>query len=629
MKEEKILRRNIALGFFILILIALIPAISVFKVSSSTLSTKGDMIPSFLNRTTSINITVVIDSTFDQTIDFEDLLAAYETKYSSRSSLNYTGIYNLNLEYRYLTNQEHNDFITYLQSTQNVGGPNGYEINTSVTFPEEDDEFIIEKEGVAFNATDTILWLADNFWNQKKNEYSLFLFNLTGMDAESGLPHWWLNKPVDIDTNSVPLELLELAGCSVSTLTYGSQVPAWGGWRYPIHFIDLSAEYWMGEFLKARNESPLSWNDPSSSYNHLLTNLSDFGNPVNVSDVLFLPWLESWVNDFILGIYRESVMGKRMNDYYFQISENISVQTLVINNWSEHQDNDEVSWLIHDDRIDAEFSRAFPWIDFEVTTTWKDLSDFPSLEEEIAKYISFDTFDGKGEIELFTGFSDYCRQTLFPSVFDYTAADRVLPSLILLFDNITSVGFSFGEDQIMGLDSTLFFRQDGVTPDAGLSSWILHEVGHSIGVSHPFDGFTKKTWGDYPEMGMGSMFTSSIMTYNHQVPEFSIYDTNAIGHATSDYYLAPAEWYASELKEFSGIKSSTSFEDVLTLLHQAQDAQKNWNYSGAIFLAKEALASLADLYESATPTTTPSWTALLLLLSLFVLLPWRQRKKKS
>ena len=461
MKEEKILQRKIVLGFFILLLFALIPVISIFKVSSSTLSTKRVMIPEVLSRTTSINVTVVIDSAFDQTIDFEDLLAVYETKYSSRSPLNYGGYYNLNLEYRYLTNQEHNDFITYLQSTQNVGGPNGYEINTSVTFPEEDDEFIIEKEGVAFNATDTILWLADNFWNQKKNEYSLFLFNLTDMDSESGLPHWWLNKPVDIDTNSVPLELLELTGCSVSTLTYGSQVPAWGGWRYPIHFIDLSAEHWMGEFLKARNESPLSWNDPPSSYDHLLKNLSDFGNPVNISDVHFLPWLESWVNDFILGIYRESVMDI---PGCFQISDNISVQTLVINNWSEHQDNDEISWLIHEDRIDAELSRAFPWKDFEVTATWKDLSDFPSLEEEIARCITFDTFDGKGEIELFTGFSDYCRDTLFPSVFDYTAADLVLPSLILLFDN-TSLsnggrrieGISFGNYQIMGLDSKLFF----------------------------------------------------------------------------------------------------------------------------------------------------------------------------
>ena len=430
----------------LLLLLSLTPVVSILMVSSSTLSKEEALILYPPVRTSTINLTVIIDSTFDQTIDFEDLLADYETIYSSRSLLGCRGNYLLDLEYRYLTNQEHNKLITYLQSTKNVSGSNGYEINTSATIAEASEEFLIEKGGVAFNATDTILWLADNLWNQKKNEYSLFLFNLTEFDIESGLHHWWLYEPYNIDTHSVPLEFSYFAGAIQYSQPYGHQVPAWGGWRYPIHFIDFSAEHWMGDFLRFVNESPFFWYMPTSVFNHLLKNLSDFGTPVNVSDVNFLSWLESWVKDFIIGIYRESVMGN-----YIKIADTVSAQTLVINNWSTHLDNNEISWLIHDDLIDGEFSRAFPWIEFEVSTTWKFLSDFPGLEEEIAKCIVYDTYDGKLEIEISTLLATYCRQTLFPSIFDYTAADLVLPSLILLFDNMSLThsgdrfhGFSFG-----------------------------------------------------------------------------------------------------------------------------------------------------------------------------------------
>jgi hypothetical protein len=592
-------------GSFVLVVFLLTPVISLFIVNGSTLASDRVLIPDEFLRTTSINVSIIIDSTFDPTIDFESLLAAYEAKYSSKSPLQSRGEYILDLEYRDLTTQEHSDFLTYLRSTQHVGEPNGYEINSSITIPEEGDQFIIEKVGVAFNATDTILWLVDNLWNQKMNQYSLFLFNLTDVDIESGLPHWWLYEPFDIDTNSVPLELsFDDRGIDYS-LTYGRQVPAWGGWRYPIHFIDLSAEQWMGEFFRTLNEpsNPLSWGDPLSSYNHLLKNLSDFSTPADVSDVAFLSWLETWINDYIFGIYRDAV-----SSYRFKVSENISVQNLVLNNWSEYQNNDEISWLVHDDLIDAEFSRAFPWIDFEVTTTWKKFSDFPSLEERIAKVIGFDTFDGTPELEIeSTGFATYCQNTFFPSVFDYSAADLVLPSLIFLFDNMTLthegtryIGYPFSSWSLMGLESSFVFRKDGVTPDIGLSSLILHEIGHCFGLRHPFDG---RTASEEYQLGWGSVFTHTIMTYFHQVPDFSIYDTNAIGHATSDYYLAPAEWYASELMKISGINSSTSFVDALNLLHHAQDAQQDWNYSGAIPLAKEAHRLLKALYTENTATS--------------------------
>lgn len=596
-------------------LVSIILCLFIGSISLSNISLgEPNSLPYIISRESTINVKIIIDSTFDSTIDFEGLLTDYETLYSSKSRLPYKGKYSLNLEYQYLTIQEHSDFTTYLESTQIQGEPNGYEINSSRTIMESED-LLMEKTGEAFNATDTLLWLADHLWDQKWNEYSLFLFNLTDIDTMSGLPHWWLYYPIDIDTNSPPLEIAQIVGINQEVpLKYGRQVPAWGGWKFPIHFIDLSSKFWIGSLLSMINESPFSWNWPSSSYHHLTHTFSDFGTPVNVSDLNFLMWIESWLNDFILGIYRDSVMG-----YHYNIAESVYIPNLVINNWSTTP-----SWLIHDNLIEMELSRAFPWMTFEVETRWKTFSDFPELESKVNKSINYNTSDSKPELEISTSLPSFCRDFLFPFEYNYSAADLISPSLIFLLNNMSLsyngdrvVGYSYDwGGQILGIESPAAYLNDGVTPDRGLSALILHEVGHTLGLRHPYDGSTPQ---NIYELGFASMFTHTLMTFFHDVSEFSVYDINALGHATSDFYLAPAEWYASEMELISEVNSSIKFENALEILHQAQDAQEQWNYTSSISLAKEALTILEELYESATTadsTTNASNSFLLLLLSL-------------
>jgi hypothetical protein len=156
--------------------------------------------------------------------------------------------------------------------------------------------------------------------------------------------------------------------------------------------------------------------------------------------------------------------------------------------------------------------------------------------------------------------------------------------------------------QILGIEPFNIYRNDGMTPDKGLSSLILHEVGHSLGLPHPHDCYTIQN--SYYELGYGSLFTDTLMTYFHEVSQFSGSDTNTLGHPTSDYYLAPAEWYASELKAISSLNSSIEYLNAISILQHAQETQLNWNYSSSIVLAREALRLLKDLYESIPPPTT-------------------------
>ncbi|MFX0211445.1 MAG: hypothetical protein ACFFDT_36035, partial [Candidatus Hodarchaeota archaeon] len=327
-------------------------------------------------RLSTINVQIVIDSTFNPAINFEEMLAEYAHTYGSNSPLSYKGKYNLTLTYDYLTEIDHQMFVSYLKSIANVNGPNGYMVNTSVTTLEEVDNLFVEQSGVALNATATLYWLANNLWDQTPNRYTLFLFNLTDIDRDYGLEHWFMIHPRDLDTNNTVVEFGDET-YKYNEFVHGWQVPAWGGIKaYPLHFIDFSAQNWYGDLLDFWYQTAV-WK--TTCYSHLQKSLNDWGTPMNVTDTAFLAWLETWINDFIENVFSEPLA--TYGPGYFKVGKTCSVQILVINNDTANLSNEQLQWTIHDEHMKNEFEKAFNWIDFSVGTRWRNLSEYPALAE--------------------------------------------------------------------------------------------------------------------------------------------------------------------------------------------------------------------------------------------------------
>jgi hypothetical protein len=533
-----------------------------------------------------IKIKFVIDSSFDPSIDFQTLLKGYEWKaFDVNSHYNYSGRYYLDLSYSRLSGANHMSLVDFLTSIAHVGQPNGYSLNETATYLYSEENALIEDTGVAFNASDTVEWIANNLWDQTLNQYTLFLLNLTEFDITYGVEHWYSVQCDNLDTNATILQ--ENSNAGIISAEYGKQVSAWGGLKdYPIHFIDFSARNWWGDYIKELGYAP-------SAYRHLQKILQDFSNPINVLDSEFRYWLESWIDDFILGLFIEPLAEWDPEGEYFKIADSISLPIIICNNLTMNHNMNNLSWIVHKDLIENELENSFTWIDFDINITWLNLSDHIEMNQEIIKYLNYTSSNGKRELDIRNlDLNQYLRTSFVPEYVNISTSKLVLPTVSLLLDDVISAGISASWAQICLFDYSYLYLENG-SLNRGLSNQILQLIGHSLGLTSPYN------WGSLidptPEWGFCSDFSASLMGIYPNWNEFSIYDINTLGHATSDYYLVQAEILAEQLLKEMGMETTTTFDETLEILYESQRAQENWKYPLAIYQAKEAITKFRSL----------------------------------
>ncbi len=550
------------------------------------------------NTSDNIKVNVVVDSTFTDFDLIKQLVLVadgYEFKStpSVESGDSYINVLDISVEQ--LETEEHKELVSYLRSIE-VMGETGNTFNSTAFESGRKNESIIPKTGRSYNASETLEWLGDNLWDRKENEYTFYILNLTELDTD-GIEHWFTSFPKDPDTDKPITKFYS----GTKEITYGMDNMGWGGeFNLPIQFLDLSARSWFGDFVNTA-WSKYGWQP--KAINLTLADWEGKYDTVAYTNWLFDSISPMFYNQFVNfnwalpSLVREGLV----------VSE-VEVINFVFSNWTVDSD-----WILDDKWIEGTFEKNFRWLDFIVETKNLNLSDDPELKQTIESQLEYNYEEERYELPVERSFLDYLENTLVPKYIEENTSRIQLPAFsFLLSENVrmTYYGISFaglgGSGwQLQSIPPSRLYDEDG-TPSVGMSSVLTHEIGHSIGLPHPF--FTG-TW--------SSDFTASVMGYFTNYEDFSVFDRHKVSRQISLYYI----------NQLMTLNVGNGSATISSIIEKAKEAHANWDFDSSIELTMDAIRNYDELVKnelttltSTSSSTTQEETRLLLPMSVFIAL---------
>lgn len=561
--------------------------------------------------TTLVNL--VVDSTFfnNSLYDIEDLLGDIESSIFNHATVQYSGAYSLNIDIKYLEETDHNMLVAYLQSIEERGG---YELNTSIYDSGNGDTFQ-QVDGRSYDADNTLDWIADQFWDGNTSVYTLFLLNLEDLDRDE-LEHWFMIKPTDVDLGVYNNKFFS----GTYGLDMGKQVSAWGGRdELPVHFLDISSNVWFGDFINS------IW--PSQYYDSTIKmSVAEF-NDRNSAE--FLWWLKRMVYPFFYNLFSNKVFTETIVEDYESVADverivdgTYNIPTVILVDEQDKIDND--SWIIHEDKMQNILEDAFPFLNFNISVQWEYLGNYLAILEKIETYSIYDEVKGVDYIEVNDGFLTYLKQNLVPQYFGELSATKI-PSLLFFIEDmefrVNGVAFSglaVGGWQLQIINREKIYYPNG-TAAGGFSDVLLHEIGHSLGLFHPFS--SGNSW--------ESDFTASIMGYYTSYPDFSVYEKDALARLYADNYIVQAEYLTSVANsERDLINGDLYLSDAVD--YYAKREYVNAIYAGraAIFAFQSPKPLVMTMISPVTQSSTETSFASSIYLIAVLVLPVIKRSKR-
>lgn len=212
-------------------------------------------------------------------------------------------------------------------------------------------------------------------------------------------------------------------------------------------------------------------------------------------------------------------------------------------------------------------------------------------------YDPFANFYLQNTFELDRVLDDQGRVDYEMPIFSYAVPEGTpVPALGFADDNHTdgtqSYVFAFVSPQI-------------VSAGYGLTTTLIHEVGHHLGMSHPHDGYDSETGVDYGPadeyfFAWAGDQTNSMMSYIDLNWDFSQFDRdNSDRFLTAAYNLAANQLAGQILDSRHANRAHAKLRAADLLLGAAQLALAAHDYRRALTLAEQAYGQVADAAKQA------------------------------
>ncbi len=525
--------------------------------------------------------------------------------------------FHFNFEFSYAEENVTNDLESYLVSIGNNGTGTGYEVNT--TLLEEDlisgerSDIFLPADGLSIDAGLVEDYLYNNLYTEPVNDpgYTLFVLNYSKLDSQDhSLEHWYDVEGVSSDTN----ESISWWYSGYGNLSKRSAM-GWGG-NYRFCFLDLSARTWFFDYITTAWQSlGLGY---KSYYNHPdLDNLTQTFDMETVEGKEKLTeYLVDWINTYLGNVFSGPVNNP-------PLGRSISLQVKVFNNLTNNgYAFEDLTWCISQNRIIDQLKNDFPWINWLIDIEWVELTDYPNLFDYIQNNIEIDS-TGVKYVEVSSGLFNYLQSELSVH-FNLSLADKVLPCYFFLTNDVHFKwnGISFaglggmGWEILLGTQNSIF--QDGIVtePKRGMSSVMIHELGHSLGLPHPHSS----------TYGWGSAFVADVMSYFAYEQSFSIFYKDAIGRAHSDgHYLSALSKLEQTLTLYEGLEMpeviNETFEQIESLLEIIPSYYQQMDYNSSTTLSIEVLDLLEYINDYQKTTSTVKTTGINIELGGVIIVP--------
>ncbi|MBS7651036.1 hypothetical protein KEJ35_06795 [Candidatus Bathyarchaeota archaeon] len=472
--------------------------------------------------------------------------------------------YYLNYEIAFASKDFENSFVEYLRSigvSENLKNP-FFKANTTNLFYSAD---LVEA------------WLRNRIseLNSSHNVYTLLLANLTGY-VPSVTPEQYdayLNKSInELTPHYYNVTYIDQdLGMKVKR----RWMTSWGGCGR-LYYIDLSA----GPSNITR-QLPLQWAVRS--------------NNIELGSTYGIKWLTQFLSDYIYG----AVEGLFIPDFIYppRLSKKYLVDILIIDNRTDLK-APQIDMTLNSLMIKSELERLLPFAEVRVNTRFMNVTESPELTSLVISSKSptrrrnativdlrpiyyWLSEDGEGHVKDF---------------FNKTVDSFNIPVMAFIFTCEYQFGFTFKEDveyiyphSIWGValgelvlvshSSRDLVRGNFTEPKQlgkgfGLTHTILHEVGHMLGLAHPF------------RMDLTQDFVASVMAYYPYEYRFSQFDVDTLLRGYVDLLImsSTADIEEGRLTPFTYWLSSSAKKR----LEIADRYYENMNYKEALIASMEA-----------------------------------------
>jgi len=365
---------------------------------------------------------------------------------------------------------------------------------------------------------------------------------------------------------------------------------AWGG-HSRLFFADLSA-------------------GPEQTAEQLPIQLAYAANSVDISTTYGKTWLNQFLSDYIGG----AVCNLFTPDFVYPINFSYSykMKVVVIDNRTDQQDPPIVSTFDRQAAV-REWQALVPWAKVTAETKYVSVSDYPDLQKIIvearssAKYGSEPSSpvvdarpvwywlseQGQGHIK------DFMNVTRDLNEFD-------IPVFAFAFTGDYQFGFTFKELVSKDFDRAIWgvalydlvlishsaddfrrgdtWRSDPRQPGKGFgfTNTVIHEVGHMLGLMHPFATLSDPT----------ENFVASVMAYYPYDYSFSVFDRDALGRGQADQLLRVTAQLLADTPSI--LVNQGDISSARASAARAEEAYSVMNYTDAIKNSVDALLSAAS-----------------------------------
>ena len=598
--------RKIIFLFFIILLLN----------PSFIINTKAEeKINDTIQRRIPINIKVILIGPYfnKEIIDtqfLENLLPKNKTNLILMDEITTGVIYDLKYEFVFISSEFRIKLAKYLTSIgeeREEENPWFYHYEIGIDWFKKEPTKI---KAIFYNATLVEKWLYENkeeYGGFPENGYTIMLLDM------HDLPSITYEQFSDfLKSRSLGFPLPEVTAHYYSVfyedkdlgyrLRYRGFATGWGG-NHRFWFIDLSAG---PTFVSEWFDLPIQ------------VIMKDQG--INPYTSIGGKWLTELLADYII----EFIYNFALPNYVYDppISKNYTIELIVFDNRKiEEKENVSINNAININYVRNAIENLVPYSNVSIKVKFENLLNYPELE----KILKENTVFLNSWIHRYLFISDvnatyvdaeaiynYLKNNL--NKFTYFIRNRetyTIPVFIFAFSNNTHfyfkykwyilnihpefktiLGASLKELVLIGISQQDLTYGEYVSPKQerkglGLTQTIIHEVGHMMGLMHPFE---------YSDIGN---FVNSTMSYFSYVYSFSSFDKDAINRIHVDKLIIEINKKIIEIEKIMNSKIESKeieegINEIKNLLNKANDEYGKMNYINA-FNIIENIPKKADL----------------------------------